>query len=102
MGKSYLSCRVKNTNPKSPIAYFRIVAVREHEDYNGDSYIDEVRDNEDFYLYEDLEIFYHVYGERYIDDKRSGTIFFGEFAAVDKARDFVYYITGEIPDILSH
>lgn len=102
MGKPYLSCRIKHTNPKSPIAYFKIVAVREHKDYDGDFYIDEVTDDDDFYLYEDLEIFYHVYGERYIDDKRSGTIFLGEFSTIDKAQDFVYYITGEIPDILSY
>lgn len=99
MGKAYLSCRVKNTNPKSPIAYFKIVAVREHDGWNGNSFIDEIIDIEDF-LYEESEIFYHVYGERYIDDKRSGTIFLGEFATLCKARDFVYYITGEIPNVI--
>lgn len=99
---SYYSSRVKNNNPKSPIAYFRIVPVREHDGWNGNYYIDEIRDIEDFYLYKDIEVFYHIYGERYIDDKRSGRIFLGEFPTVDRASDFIYYLTGEVPDIISY
>lgn len=99
MGNRLCSALLKNNNPKSPIAYFKLVTVREHEGWNGNPYIDEVKDIDDFHLYSNIEPYYHIYGKRYIDDKRSGTIFLGAFDNIDKAKDFLYNITGEIPVI---
>lgn len=98
--KQTLFCRISNNHPTSPIAFFKIVAVSEHDGWNNNSFIDEITDIET--LYSESEVFYHIYGERYYDDKRKGTIFLGEFATLDKARDFIYYITGEVPKIVFH
>lgn len=82
---------VKNNNPQSPIAYFHIVPVAEVTDYDGDVYVDTIE-------YWNDDIFYHVYGQRHIDDKRSGTIFLGSFDSLNDAKDYIYNLTGEYPE----
>lgn len=84
---------VKNNNPKSPIAYFHIVPVAEITDYNGDSCIDMIEDWRD-------DIFYHIYGQRYADDKTSKTIFLGSFDTFSEAKEYIYNLTGEYPEIV--
>lgn len=102
MSNHLCNMRIKNNNPKSPIAYFKISTVRMYHSYSGESYLDEIKSLEEFYdnetpwLYE--EPFYHVCGERYIDDKRSGTIFLGAFDNIEQAKNYVYNITGEYPE----
>lgn len=96
---------IKNNNPKSPIAYFELVTVREYDDYENGTIIEQVKSAEQF-LTDDWgaidEAFYQIYGKRHIDDKRSGVIFLGEFYTIDKAKEFLYNLTGEIPDIISY
>ena len=105
MSNSLCNGRIKNNNSKSPIAYFVLVTVREYSDYDGGTYIDEVRTATQ-YLSDNPkaidEPFYQIYGERYIDDKRSNTIFLAEFYSLDKAKEFLYNLTGEIPEIISY
>lgn len=96
--------QIKNNNPKSPIAYFELVTVREYDDYQCGTIIEQVINIEQF-LTDDWgsidEPFYHIYGKRYIDDVRTGSIFLGTFYSIDKAKEFLYNLTGEVPDIIS-
>lgn len=104
MGNTLCNGRLKNNNPKSPIAYFLLVTVREYNDYNGGTYIDEVRTAAEFLENSPQAIdepFYQIYGERYSDDIKS-TIFLGEFYCINKAKDFLFYLTGEYPIIISY
>jgi hypothetical protein len=104
-GNRLCNASVKNNNPKSPIAYFNLVTVREYNDYNGGTYIDEVKTAAEFLeknndAYD--EPFYQIYGKRYADDVMSSTIFLGEFYDLDKALNFIYYLTGEEPQVISY
>lgn len=105
MSNTLCNARLKNNNPKSPIEYFELVTVREFNDYEGGTIVEQVKSAEEF-LSTDWgavdEPFYQIYGKRYIDDVRSGSIFLGEFHDLNKAKDFLYYLTGEIPDIISY
>lgn len=105
MSNTLCNGRIKNNNPKSPIAYFELVTVREYDDYENGTVIEQVKNAEQF-LSDDWaaidQAFYHIYGKRYIDDKRSGPIFLGEFYSLDKAKEFLYNLTGEIPEIISY
>lgn len=106
MSNSLCNGRVKNNNPRSPIEYFLLVTVREYDDYEGGTYIDEVRTAAEF-LEKDKDScddpFYQVYGSVPIDtDGLPGTVFLGEFYSIDKAKNFLYNLTGEIPQIISY
>ena len=96
---------IKNNNPKSPIQYFELITVREYDDYENGTIVEQVKDAEHF-LTESWasanEPFYRIYGKRYADDVISHTIFLGEFNHLKDAKQFLYYLTGEIPDILSY
>lgn len=97
--------RVKNNNPKSPIEYFELVTVREFSDYEGGTYIDEIRDAAQFLNTDGESVdepFYQIYGIRYAHDERFEPIFLGEFYVLNKAKDFLYNLTGEIPQIISY
>ena len=106
MSNSLCNGRVKNNSPKSPIEYFLLVTVREYSDYEGGSYIDEVRTAAEFLekekdAYDDP--FYQIYGSiRYDPNGVPGTVFLGEFYSIDKAKTFLYHLTGEVPDIISY
>jgi hypothetical protein len=105
MTNTFCNGRVKNNNPKSPIQYFDLVTVREFSDYEGGTIIDIVTSAEHFLDTEEEALddpFYQIYGKRYIDDKKSKVIFLGEFYTLDKAKEFLYNLTGEIPDIISY
>ena len=105
MSNSLCNGMIKNNNPKSPIAYFELVTVREYDDYQHGTVIEQVKSAEQF-LTDDWgavdQPFYQIYGKRYVDDKRSAPIFLGEFYSLDKAKEFLYNLTGEIPDIISY
>lgn len=97
--------RIKNNNPKSPIEYFELVTVREFSDYEGGTFIDEITSAEQFLDTEHEALddpFYQIYGIRYQNDPKFDTIFLGEFYTLDKARDFLFNLTGEIPQIISY
>jgi len=93
---------VKNNHPKSPIDFFEIITVREYDDYENGIILEQVKDIEKF-LSNDWNAFdipfYQIYGKRYVDDKQSTTIFLGNFESLDKVKDFIYNITGQIPEI---
>ena len=96
---------VKNNNPKSPIDYFELITVREYNDYEGGTIIEKATSAEQF-LSDDLgaidEPFYRIYGTRYLDDVISTPIFLGEFTSIDDAKQFLYYLTGEVPQVISY
>jgi len=105
MSNSLCNGRVKNNNPKSPIEHFLLVTVREFSDYEGGSYIDEIKSVEHLIDSEEEgldEPYYQIYGERYSHDTEYKSIFLGEFYTLDKAKEFLYNLTGEIPDIISY
>lgn len=96
---------IKNNNLKSPIEYFELVTVREFSDYSGGTFIDQITSAEQFLDTEDEaldEPFYQIYGKRYEYDTKNQTIFLGEFYSLDKAKEFLYNITGEVPNIISY
>lgn len=96
---------LKNNNPKSPIAYFEIITVREFSDYEGGSIVEHIKNMEHFL---DTEIdaldepFYQIYGKRYTDDVLGEPIFLGDFSTIEGANKFLYNLTGEYPDIISY
>ena len=105
MSNSLCNGRVKNNHPKSPIEYFELVTVREFPDYEGGSYIDEIRNAEQFLDTEEESLddpFYQIYGIRYSHDSRYSPIFLGEFYSIEKAKEFLYNLTGEIPQVISY
>ena len=92
------SARVPNHNPKSPISHFILMTVREYNDYDGGTYIDEIRNVADFLenSYKAIDDpFYRIYGEKRNDDLRPPLIFIAEFFDINKAKEFLYNITGE-------
>lgn len=96
---------LKNNNPKSPIAYFEILTLREYTDYGGGTILDQVKTSEEF-LTKDWdsvgEPFYRIYGKRHIDDVLSKPIILGDFESIDQVKDFLFNITGETPQIISY
>jgi len=96
---------IKNNNFKSPIEYFELVTVREFSDYGGGTFIDQITSAEQFFDKESEAVdepFYQIYGKRYAHDDRYEAIFLGEFYSLDNAKEFLYNITGEIPQIISY
>ena len=105
MSNTLCNGRVLNNNSKSPIQYFELVTVREFPDYEGGSYIDEIKNIEQYIDTEGESLddpFYQIYGIRYPHDERYSPIFLGEFYTLDKAKEFLYNLTGEIPEIISY
>ena len=105
MSNTLCNGRVKNNNPKSPIEYFLLVTVREFSDYEGGSYIDEIKSAEQFLDSEEEGLddpYYQIYGERYSHDTEYKSIFLGEFYDLDKALNFLYYLTGEEAQVVSY
>jgi len=98
--------RVKNNNPKSPIQYFELVTVREFSDYEGGTIIEEIKSAEHFLDTEEEALddpFYQIYGIMYPDRVGlKGTTFLGEFYSLEKAKIFLFDLTGEIPEIISY
>lgn len=96
---------IKNNHPKSPIAYFELVTVREYDDYENGTILEIVKSAEEF-LTNDWnaidEPFYRIYGKRYPEDKLSKPIVLGDFYSLDAAREFLFNLTGEEPQIISY
>ena len=105
MSNTLCNGRVKNNNPKSPIEYFRLITVREFSDYEGGTIIDTIISAEQFLDTEEEaldEPFYQIFGQRYSEDSRTEGIFLGEFYTLNKAKEFLYNLTGEVPEIISY
>ena len=91
---------VKNNNPKSRIVEFELVTVREYNDYNGGTYIEEIKTANDFLNNEENaydEPYYHIYGRC-----EGRSIFLGEFFDIDKALGLLLDLTGEHPQLVSY
>lgn len=105
MNNTLCNARIKNNNPKSPIEYFELVTVREFNDYEGGTIIEQIKSVEDF-LSTDWgaidEPFYHIYGRMRPDNVGRGSIMLGEFYCLEKARSFLHSLTGEYPEIISY
>ena len=99
------NARVPNHNPKSPISHFILMTVREYNDYDGGTYIDEIKSITDFIdnAYKAIDDpFYRIYGEKKEDSVSPSLIFIAEFFDIKKAKDFLYNITGEYPIVISY
>lgn len=99
------NARVPNHNPKSPISHFILMTVREYNDYDGGTYIDEIKSVTDFMdnAYKAIDDpFYRIYGEKKEDSVSPSLIFIAEFFDIKKAKDFLYNITGEYPIVISY
>lgn len=99
------NARVPNHNPKSPISHFILMTVREYNDYDGGTYIDEIKSITDFIdnAYKAIDDpFYRIYGEKKENSVSPSLIFIAEFFDIKKAKDFLYNITGEYPIVISY
>jgi len=104
-GNRLCKARVKNHNPKSRFAEFELVTVREYNDYNGGTYIEQVNTAAEF-LEKDGnaydEPFYHVYGIYYQHGGYSRTKFIAEFYDIDQALNLLQDLSGEDPLLISY
>lgn len=105
-GNRLCKAKVKNHNPKSKFKEFELVTVREYNDYNGGTYIEEVRTAAEF-LEKDGnaydEPFYHIYGVcQSYDSNYQKLKFIAEFYDIDKALNFLLDLTGEEPVLITY
>jgi hypothetical protein len=99
------NARVPNHNQKSPISHFILMTVREYNDDNGGTYIDEIRSVNDYLnnSYKAIdEPFYRIYGEKKNNDMKYDLVLLVEFFHINHAKDFLYNITGEYPAVISY
>lgn len=97
------NARVPNHNSKSPLSHFILMTVREYNDDNGGTYIDEIRSVSDYlhYSYKAIDDpFYRIYGEKRRDNVECDLVLLGEFFHIDQAREFIYNISGEYPVLI--
>lgn len=95
--------RVKNYNPKSRFIEFELATVREYNDYNGGTYIEQVNTAAEFLEKDNNaydEPFYHVYGIYYSYDKYPRTKFIAEFYDLDQALNLLKDLSGEEPILM--
>jgi hypothetical protein len=88
---------------KSLFSFFELVTVREYNDYNGGTYLDEINTAAEYLdssnAYDDP--FYRVYGI-YKNSIPRKAKFIADFFDVNDARQFLHDITGESVDIVSY
>jgi len=103
MQKKLCRAKIPNNNFHSNFESFEILTIREYCGENGGTYFDEVRttaqylDNRNAYG----DIFYRVFGMYKNKSPRIGKSL-GDFNDVDDARNFIYDLTGIMPDIYSY
>lgn len=105
MKNTLCNARVPNHNTKSPISHFTLLTVREYKDYDGGTYIDEIRSSADLLDNEHRAIdepFYRIYGEKKTESYKNQLIFIAEFFHLNQAIDFMYNISGEHPTVISY
>lgn len=88
---------------KSLFSFFELVTVREYNDYNGGTYIDEINTAAEYLdptnAYD--EPFYRIYGIYKNSIPRKSKVI-GDFFDINDARNFLHDLTGENIDIISY
>lgn len=88
---------------KSLFSSFEIITIREYNDYNGGTYIDEVSTASEYLddtnAYDDP--FYRVYGVYKNSIPRREKVI-ADFFDIDEARNFLYELTGQDISIISY
>jgi hypothetical protein len=98
-------CRaiVPNNNPKSKFFEFELITVREYNDYNGGTYLEEVKTATDFLddsnAYD--EPFYRIFG-LYRNKIPKKSRFIADFLDINEARSFLQDLTGEEVHVISY
>jgi hypothetical protein len=99
------SARVVNHNSKSPISHYILITVREYNDYQGGTYIDEIKSADDFVNNDITAIddpFYRIYGEKRTEKPGMELVYIAEFFNIKQAKEFLYNISGEYPIVVSY
>lgn len=88
---------------KSLFQSFELVTLREYNDYNGGTYIDEINTAAEYLDASNAydEPFYRIYGI-YKNSMPSRVRAIGDFFDIDDARNFLHDLTGERIDIISY
>lgn len=98
-------CRaiVKNPNILSLFSEFELITVREYNDIDGGTYLDEVNTAAEFLDSSDAydEPFYRIYGV-YKDKSPKSRKFIIDFFDVKEAVSFLYDLTGEQVSLISY
>ena len=98
-------CRaiVKFDCEKSLFSAFEIVTVREYNDYNGGTYLDEINTASEFLDSSNAydEPFYRIYGI-YKNQIPKSMRFISDFYNIKEAASFLYDITGQEVQIISY
>ena len=98
-------CRaiVKNPNTLSLFSEFELITVREYNDIDGGTYLDEVNTAAEFLDSSDAydEPFYRIYGV-YKDKSPKSRKFITDFFDVKEAVSFLYDLTGEQVSLISY
>ena len=98
-------CRaiVKNPNTLSLFSEFELITVREYNDIDGGTYLDEVNTAAEFLDSSDAydEPFYRIYGV-YKDKSPKSRKFIIDFFDVKEAVSFLYDLTGEQVSLISY
>lgn len=88
---------------KSLFSSFELVTMREYNDYDGGTYIDEINTAAEYLDAHNAvdEPFYRIYGiyKNFIPVKMK---FIADFYDINEARQFLYDLTGENIDIISY
>jgi hypothetical protein len=99
------SARIVNHNSKSPISHYILITVREYNDYQGGTYIDEIKSADDFVNNDITAIddpFYRIYGEKRTEKPGMELVYIAEFFNIKHAKEFLYLISGEYPTVISY
>lgn len=98
-------CRavVPSNSSKSRFSHFEIVTVREYNDYNGGTYLDEINTAAEFLdsLNAYDEPFYRIFGI-YKESSPKSRRFIADFYEIQEARQFLADLTGEDISIVSY
>lgn len=89
--------------PKSLFSSFELVTVREYNDYDGGTYIDEINTAAEYLDASNTydEPFYRIYGIYKNTIPRQSKVI-ADFFDINEARQFLYDLTGENIDIVSY
>lgn len=89
--------------PKSLFSQFEIVTIREYNDYNGGTYLDEVNTATEFLDSSNAydEPFYRIYAV-YKNQIPKSRRFIADFFDIKEASNFLHELTGEDIQIISY
>lgn len=103
MSNRLCRCLALNHNQKSLFSEFELVTIREYNDYNGGTYIDEVNTAAEFLDASNAydEPFYRIYGI-YKNQIPKSRRFIADFFDIKEAASFLSDLTGEDVSIISY